>query len=376
MSDLSRREALKLVAASAVGAPAACTAPAGPAASPAPESVALPPPAADPVLRVRPLGYVWPTQDPFLFCVHHADAYPAGDGTFGPRASLAGRDLGQDFAVRDGWRMYHGMRVPGFPQHPHRGFETVTVVRQGLVDHADSLGAAARYGNGDVQWLTAGAGIQHAEMFPLLREDVDNPLELFQIWLNLPAANKMAQPHFSMLWGDAVPRIRRAGVEVTVVAGALEGLRPPSPPPNSWAARADRAVAIWALRLDAGASFDLPAAAAGVNRTLYFYKGSQLALNGRAAPAERALDLRADVATKLDAGVAGAEALVLQGRPIGEPVAQHGPFVMNTRAELQQAYADYQRTQFGGWPWPDRAPVHAREQRFARRPDGTVERPG
>src|SRR5690606_10207890 len=97
--------------------------------------------------------------------------------------------------------------VPGFPAHPHRGFETVTVVRRGLLDHADSLGAAARYGGGDVQWLTAGAGIQHAEMFPLLERHAPNPVELFQIWLNLPAADKLAPPHFAMLWAPTIPRI-------------------------------------------------------------------------------------------------------------------------------------------------------------------------
>ena len=83
---------------------------------------------------------------PFLFCAHHDDAYPAGDGQMGPAASLAGRDIGQDFAGKDGWRMYHGDVVPGFPQHPHRGFETVTLVKRGLIDHSDSLGATARFG--------------------------------------------------------------------------------------------------------------------------------------------------------------------------------------------------------------------------------------
>src|SRR5512143_4267030 len=150
----------------------------------------------------------WTTFDPFLFCVHHDDAYPAGNDRLGPAASLSGRDLGQDFAGKDGWRMYHGRTVPGFPQHPHRGFETVTIVRRGLVDHADSLGAAARYGRGDVQWLTAGAGISHSEMFPLVDASAPNPLELFQIWLNLPRADKHAEPHFAMLWAGALPRLR------------------------------------------------------------------------------------------------------------------------------------------------------------------------
>ena len=155
-----------------------------------------------PVLRVLPLGFPWETADPFLFCAHHDDAYPAGNGRFGPQASMAGREPGSDFSRKDGWSMYHGDGVPGFPAHPHRGFETVTIVRRGLIDHADSLGASARFGEGDVQWLTAGKGIVHSEMFPLLDDASPNPVELFQIWLNLPARSKMAEPHFKIIWSD------------------------------------------------------------------------------------------------------------------------------------------------------------------------------
>src|ERR1700746_2771631 len=132
-----------------------------------------------PILETIALGFPWATADPFLFCVHHDDAYPRANDHMGPAASLAGRELGMDFQGKDGWRMYHGEVVPGFPAHPHRGFETVTIVRRGFIDHSDSLGAAARFGEGDVQWLTAGAGIVHCEMFPLLRSDRANPVELF-----------------------------------------------------------------------------------------------------------------------------------------------------------------------------------------------------
>src|SRR4051812_32165536 len=182
----------------------------------------------DPVLEVAPLGFQWATVDPFLFCVHHVDDYPAGNEALGPDASLAGREIGSDFAGVDGWRMYHGEEVPGFPQHPHRGFETVTIVRRGLVDHSDSLGAVARFGRGDVQWLTAGGGIVHAEMFPLVERDRPNPLELFQIWLNLPGEDKMVAPHFAMLWDHDIPRRRftdgaGCATEVTIVAGSLAG---------------------------------------------------------------------------------------------------------------------------------------------------------
>ena len=110
----------------------------------------------------------WPTSDPFLFCVHHKDNYPIANDNLGPKDNLFGRNIGNDFSDMDGWSMYHGTAVPGFPRHPHRGFETITIVEKGLIDHSDSMGFSARYGDGDVQWLTAGNGIQHSEMFPLL----------------------------------------------------------------------------------------------------------------------------------------------------------------------------------------------------------------
>ena len=335
-----------------------------------------------PILRRFPLEFVWPTLDPFLFCVHHVDHYPAGNARFGPRASLDGRSIGADFSGKDGWSMYHGDSVPGFPAHPHRGFETVTIMRSGFVDHADSLGAAARYGNGDVQWLTAGSGVVHSEMFPLLQEDAGNRAELFQIWLNLPAASKMADPAFTMFWADRVPELVApdgAGrmTVVRIVAGAIEGADPPVPPPkDSWAARDDAGVAIWTIRMEPGARWTLPAARErGARRCLYVFRGSaQVA--GEACGSNTGLEIAPTADLKLAAGAGGAEFLLLQGRPIGEPVAQHGPFVMNKESEIVQAFRDYQRTRFGGWPWDSAAPVHGAEaRRFARHPDGRVEAP-
>lgn len=332
------------------------------------------------VLDVAPLGFVWPTLDPFLFCVHHLDLYPPGNDRLGPAASLQGRDLGQDFAGKDGWRMYHGRTVPGFPQHPHRGFETVTVVRRGLVDHSDSLGAAARFGEGDVQWMTAGAGIVHSEMFPLLDRDGPNRLELFQIWLNLPAADKLAPPHFSMLWRERIPRVRLAdargaSAQIAVVAGALGKHRAPPPPPRSWAARPEADVAIWTVDLEPGASLVLPPASSPrTNRAIYFFRGDALRVGDHERREPAAIVVRADREARLEAGAERAEVLVLQGRPIGEPVVQYGPFVMNSRAEIQRAFRDYQATGFGGWPWPSDEPVHPRERgRFARHADGRLE---
>ncbi|MGI9133636.1 MAG: pirin family protein, partial [Rhodoferax sp.] len=290
--------------------------------------------------------------------------------------------LGQDFSGKDGWSMYHGARVPGFPAHPHRGFETVTIVRRGLVDHCDSLGAAARYGNGDVQWLTAGSGIQHSEMFPLLQQDHDNPAELFQIWLNLPARSKMAAPHFGMFWSENIPRHRAQdaqgrSTEVVCVAGSVGSARALAAPPHSWASAADSDVAIWTLRMQAGARWTLPAASlAQTRRQLYFFSGQDLQAAGQALPPGTAIELRSDATVELVNGGSPAEMLLLQGRPIGEAVAQYGPFVMNSQAEIHQAFADYRQTGFGGWPWPRNDPVHPHKQgRFARHVDGSVEHP-
>ena len=335
----------------------------------------------DLVLETLPLGFPWVCVDPFLFCVHHLDRYPKGNAALGPDASLAGRNIGMDFEGKDGWRMYHGDVVPGFPQHPHRGFETVTIARRGLIDHSDSLGATARFGSGDVQWLTAGAGIVHSEMFPLLDKERENTLELFQIWLNLPPESKFVEPHFTMLWNRDIPRVHAVdgagrAVDVTVIAGSLEGKRPPAPPPKSWASDAGSDVAIWCLRLDAGAKWELPPASdEDVIRTLYFFAGPGVRIGGRSFSSPVAARVRSDVPVPLEAGDGEVELLLLQGRPIGKPVVQHGPFVMNTREEIQNAVRDYQRTRFGGWPWPSDGPVHPQgDGRFAKHADGHVER--
>ncbi len=318
------------------------------------------------------LGFQWPTIDPFLFCVHHLDHYPAGNATFGPSTSLDGRNIGMDFEVKDGWRMYHGDTVPGFPAHPHRGFETVTYVRQGLIDHSDSLGAAARFGRGDTQWLTAGAGIVHAEMFPLLSQDGPNTAELFQIWVNLPRSRKMAPPSFVLNWDEDQP-VLHDGMTVRVIAGDLGGESAPPAPVDSWAADPENEFAIWEMRGEPGTALRLPAASQGVERMLYVFEGSG-AIDGEQLRPNTGNRLDATVGAQIIAGDAGISALVLQSRPIGEPVAQHGPFVMNTRAELVQAYEDYQSTRFGGWPWPADDPVHEGD-RFARHPDGRVTAP-
>jgi redox-sensitive bicupin YhaK (pirin superfamily) len=334
----------------------------------------------NPILNIQKLGFQWPTSDPFLFCVHHLDRYPNGNGKFGPNASLSGRDIGQDFAGKDGWRMYHGEEIPGFPGHPHRGFETVTVVQQGYVDHADSLGAAGRYANGDVQWMTAGSGVQHSEMFPLLETEKENTLELFQIWLNLPARNKFVKPHFTMHWNEKIPVLdlkdsKGKTTRLKLVAGSYKSTGALPPPPDSWAANPDNQVWIWVLTLEPGAEFLLPGSDPNLNRSLYFFGGNELSIDGQKVPEYHMLKLKSDQEVQLKAGAQETKILILQGKPIAEPVVQYGPFVMNSPEEIQQAFADYRATQFGGWPWPSYDPVHTGEGRFARHADGLVEKP-
>lgn len=327
--------------------------------------------------QVFRLGTPWPALDPFLFAVHHVDHYPQGTADLTPAVDVSDRPLGQDFGNPSGWNMYHGTTVPGFPAHPHRGFETITVVRRGFVDHADSTGASARYGGGDVQWVTAGGGVSHSEMFPLLNQDGDNDFELYQIWLNLPARDKSAPAEFTMQWNEDIPDVALDGARVRVIAGRFAGGDAPAPPANSWASDVTSDVAIWLVDLEPGAVVELPAATSpDARRVLYVHgDGARVHVDGTDvesgwgyAPDDGAtLTVRAETA---------ATVLMLQGVPIGEPVAARGPFVMNTEREILEAYDDYRRTGFGGWPWPDDAPVHDRDAgRFARYGDGRVERP-
>jgi redox-sensitive bicupin YhaK (pirin superfamily) len=241
------------------------------------------------------------------------------------------------------------------------------------------MGAAGRYGNGDVQWMTAGKGVQHSEMFPLLSKEKDNPLELFQIWLNLPSAKKMSEPHFSMFWSENIPKITLENKEkkksyIEIIAGNFGQTKSLNPPPNSWASHPSSEVAIWNVIMEKGASMMLPKASDGVNRMLYFYEGQDIVIAGNSVSAYKSVKLRTNQEVEIVATSENCKFLVLQGKPIGEPVMQYGPFVMNTKEEIQQAFQDYHDTQYGGWPWPKYDQVHDRNKgRFAKYANGKIE---
>jgi hypothetical protein len=325
------------------------------------------------IKQIFKLGFPWQTQDPFLFCVYHLDHYPKGNGELGPADSLEGRNLGNDFEIKDGYRMYHGTTIPGFPAHPHRGFETITVVNKGFCDHSDSLGAASRFGEGDVQWMTAGSGVQHSEMFPLIHTEKENTLELFQIWLNLPSISKFVDPHFKMLWHEDIPVLELEESTVKIIAGSFNAEKALEPAPDSWASEVENNVAIWNIKIKANGTITLPKANKGVTRTIYFYDGHSIDILGETITPNHGVEVKASEETILKAIEREASILVLQGKPINEPVAKYGPFVMNTHEELQKAMEEFKTTQFGGWPW--RYPDHTHEAkrgRFAKYPDGTI----
>ncbi len=332
------------------------------------------------ILNIEPLGFPWKTQDPFFFFFYHRDEYPKGNANMGVDFDdLQGRNIGQDFVIKDGWRMYHGSNIPGFPFHPHRGFETITINKEGVVDHSDSLGASGRFMAGDVQWMTAGKGIQHSEMFPLTNEGSGNPLEIFQIWLNLPKASKMVDPHFKMLWNEDIPVINHkdeAGKTSTieVIAGKINDTNALDPTPDSWAANSENAVGVYTVKMEAYATWTLPKTSADANRTLFFYKGDDLEVEGQTIQSNHIIEVLADEHILITNGSSESFFLILEGKPIGEPVAQHGPFVMNTQEEIRETMQEYGKTQFGGWPWAETEVVHPKDKgRFALHDNGTEE---
>lgn len=336
----------------------------------------------DKIIHIESLHFPWRTQDPFIFCAYHRDEFPEGNEHMGVKEEYThGRQIGSDFTIKDGWRMYHGESTPGFPYHPHRGFETITINKEGVVDHTDSLGAAGRFMAGDVQWMTAGKGVLHSEMFPLLHEDKGNTLEIFQIWLNLPSYNKLVEPHFKMLWKEEVPVLhfeddRGKKTNIDIIAGKLNGVLAISPTPDSWAADPKNAVGVFTVEMEPGAKWVLPPTDAAAIRDVYFYDGESLIIEGNEINQHARISSRPDVSIAFQNGIKKGRLLILEGVPIDEPVAQHGPFVMNTRQEIQEAFDEYRRTEFGGWPWGVTEKVHGRNKgRFALHADGKEEVP-
>jgi redox-sensitive bicupin YhaK (pirin superfamily) len=231
-----------------------------------------------------------------------------------------------------------GDYIAGFPPHPHRGFETVTIMLEGRMRHEDNLGNRGDLGPGDVQWMSAARGIIHSEM----PQQEQGRMRGFQLWVNLPAKEKMRPAAWRDIPAARIPQVPLGqGVSGRLVRGQLQAGG------QSWTGPADDdspASLLLDLTLAAGAQLVLPIDA-GDSAFLYLYEGAAATGPEQAAaslPLGSAAVLGAGGSIRLAAGESGARVLVAAGRPLGEPVAQLGPFVMNTRAELEQAVADYQ----------------------------------
>ena len=234
--------------------------------------------------------------------------------------------------------------IGGFPDHPHRGFETVTYMIAGRMRHRDSTGNEGLLQNGGVQWMTAGRGLIHSE----LPEQEEGRMEGFQLWLNLPAADKMGTPGYRDIPTGEIPELRLAGATVRVIAGASHGV-------VGAVQKAHTEPLYLDLHLEPGATFEQPLPA-GHNAFVYVYRG-ELDVDGDASrttvPRQR-MAVLANAAdrdgVRVEAGAGGARALLIAGQPLNEPIAQYGPFVMNKQAEIFQAVEDFRAGKFGTPP--------------------------
>ena len=230
--------------------------------------------------------------------------------------------------------------IAGFPDHPHRGFETVTYMIAGRMLHRDSAGHEGLLESGGVQWMTAGRGLIHSE----IPQQAQGVMEGFQLWLNLPGRDKMQPPWYRDFKADELPtRVTQEGVTVIAIAGSSHGLA-------GAVTRAATEPVFLDLHLPAGSRFEQPLPV-DHNAFVYVYRG-ELRVAGQPVPSRRMAILANEAGSDgvvLEADV-DARALLIAGRPIGEPIVQHGPFVMNTPEEIRQALADYRQGLLGGAP--------------------------
>ncbi|WP_060546674.1 pirin family protein [Pseudomonas sp. NBRC 111136] len=228
----------------------------------------------------------------------------------------------------------------GVGQHPHRGFETVTIVYQGELEHRDSTGAGGLIGPGDVQWMTAAKGIIHEEFHSPDFARSGGTLEMVQLWVNLPARDKRAAAGYQTLLAGDIPVVALDGDagRVRVIAGDYHGHHGP--------ARTFTAMDVWDLRLNAGAALQLPVAA-GRNAALVVLRGNvRINSEREAGPSSLVLLDREGVDVAVEA-LDGASVLLLSGEPIDEPIVGYGPFVMNSQAEIAESFDDFHAGRFG-----------------------------
>lgn len=278
--------------------------------------------------------------------VYQAGAtYMVGDG-FPVRNLFPSNDLDRvvdPFLMLDyAGPMYFGPtdRPRGVGEHPHRGFETVTIMYEGVVAHRDSAGNAGVIGPGDVQWMTAASGVVHEEMHERRWAKQGGVLQAIQLWVNLPRATKMSAPGYQTIRGRDIPAIPLDGGAgfLRVIAGSYQGQRGP--------ARTVTPIELFDLKLAGGcrAELKLPD---GYNVSVFVLQGIAAVNGSRSAGESELIVCKRTSRPLLIETHEDSRLLILGGEPIGEPIARHGPFVMNTKAELVQAVTDYQAGKMG-----------------------------
>jgi quercetin 2,3-dioxygenase len=300
--------------------------------------------------------------------------------------------MGSDFSYRDNFSFYHCTTgLIGFPKHPHKQISTITATMEepnaAMVDHFDSTGACGRYGNGDVQYMVAGAGgptnplgqgragIQHSEIFPLIHNEGGNFLNLFQIWVKVPNGRRNVDPTYKMFWKESIPIVKvpvpgedSVFSEVKVIIGDYPNLPFPAPvaPPEDYLSRPEAQGTMYVIQLPkTGATVKIPPMRTSTaNRAIYIYKADDnSACKVKIADTKNPESdgyLRARQGTRIlpDTEVsitneAGGHVgvLVLAAEPLNEPTEQYGPFVGANMQDIQDAFSQYRATEFGGWPW-------------------------
>lgn len=265
------------------------------------------------------------------------DGMPASDGAGVSLLRVIGTpalDFLDPFLMLDEFKNDDpGAYVAGFPEHPHRGFETVSYMKQGKMRHHDSVGNEGVIADGGVQWMTAGRGIIHSEM----PEQSEGLLWGYQLWVNLPAEHKMIEPRYQDIQSDGIPELYEDGVDVRIMAG-------------HWRDQNGASQTLWPVgyldvKIAPGARFTHTLSST-CNAMAFIYEGEATSGQHRASDHQLAILSRGQEEVEITAGENGCGMLFMWGEPIGEPVAKMGPFVMNTREELFQAAEDFRAGRF------------------------------
>jgi quercetin 2,3-dioxygenase len=335
------------------------------------------------VLRSEPIGIHWDAEDPFFFISHHYDDYPKGNSQQAPpQREVSGRmNLGRNYDKEFGYRMYNGKVVPGFPLHSHWGYETVTVVEKGYIDHFDSMGNQGRYGFGDVQWLSAGSRYEHCEMYPLAFDDRKNPTDITQIMIDLPLEHKNSPNEVRMLWSEQIPVLTMDDgnghiCTVKVIAGRFGDTQASLPNRVSWAADPEHHVRILKLVMSPDAELTIPAVSTTVNRNLYFVSGGCVSIDGQTYEDDSRLKLVGNEDVNIKNGNETGEYWLLEGEPIGEKMIVFGPVSLPTDKDVRNAMDLIRKKELDDWQWGlvDRAQPKGTD-RFIRYTDGHDEYP-